>query len=155
MSDHLEHVTPAYVAPVRPRRSAPRSVTHSILTPSWAMVRPPRSTHVAMGHTMAARDGESPAAMDHGGMGHDMSDPAMAAAMERDMRNSFFVALLLTIPTVLYSPLGASSCPALAAGLRSRATGSCCSSTTPVVFWSRLDLHRRAPTTRCGGARST
>ena len=39
-------------------------------------------------------------------MGHDMSDPAMAAAMERDMRNRFFVALVLTIPTVLYSPLG-------------------------------------------------
>jgi Cu2+-exporting ATPase len=30
----------------------------------------------------------------------------MAATMERDMRNKFFVALLLTIPTVLYSPLG-------------------------------------------------
>src|ERR671927_1535656 len=46
---------------------------------------------------------------DHGDhMGHDMSDPAMAAAMERDMRNKFFVALLLTIPTVLYSPLGSS-----------------------------------------------
>ena len=41
-----------------------------------------------------------------GHMGHDMSDPGMAAAMERDMRNKFFVALLLTIPTVLYSPLG-------------------------------------------------
>ena len=39
-------------------------------------------------------------------MGHDMSDPGTAAAMERDMRNKFFVALLLTIPTVLYSPLG-------------------------------------------------
>jgi len=45
---------------------------------------------------------------DHMGdhMGHDMSDPGMAASMERDMRNRFFVALLLTIPTVLYSPLG-------------------------------------------------
>src|SRR5215217_5019139 len=42
----------------------------------------------------------------HADMGHDMSDPGMAAAMERDMRNKFFVALLLTIPTVLYSPLG-------------------------------------------------
>ena len=39
-------------------------------------------------------------------MGHDMSDPGMAKAMEHDMRNRFFVALLLTIPTVLYSPLG-------------------------------------------------
>ena len=44
---------------------------------------------------------------DHGDhMGHDMSDPGMAKAMERDMRNKFFVALLLTIPTVFYSPLG-------------------------------------------------
>ncbi|HET8626838.1 MAG TPA: HAD-IC family P-type ATPase [Thermomicrobiales bacterium] len=41
----------------------------------------------------------------HGGhdMGHDMSDPAMAAAMERDMRNRFVVALALMIPTVLFS----------------------------------------------------
>jgi P-type Cu2+ transporter len=41
----------------------------------------------------------------HGGMAHDMSDPIMAKAMERDMRNRFFVALLLTIPTLLFSPL--------------------------------------------------
>ncbi|HEX6657242.1 MAG TPA: heavy metal translocating P-type ATPase, partial [Ilumatobacter sp.] len=41
----------------------------------------------------------------HGGMSHDMSDPTMAAAMERDMRNRFFVALVLTIPVVLLSPL--------------------------------------------------
>jgi Cu2+-exporting ATPase len=46
----------------------------------------------------AAREG-------HGGMSHDMSDPTMAAAMERDMRNRFFVALALTIPVVLLSPL--------------------------------------------------
>jgi Cu2+-exporting ATPase len=41
----------------------------------------------------------------HGGMSHDMSDPTMAAAMERDMRNRFFVALALTIAVVLLSPL--------------------------------------------------
>lgn len=51
-----------------------------------------------MGHEMAG--------MDHAAMGHDMSDPGMAAAMERDMRTKFFIALLLTIPTVLYAPLG-------------------------------------------------
>jgi Cu2+-exporting ATPase len=45
-------------------------------------------------------------AMAHAGMDHDMSDPKMAKAMERDMRGRFFVALVLTIPTVLYSPLG-------------------------------------------------
>src|SRR5919202_351969 len=43
---------------------------------------------------------------DHGDhKDHDRSDPNMAATMERDMRNKFFVALLFTIPTVLYSPL--------------------------------------------------
>jgi P-type Cu2+ transporter len=40
----------------------------------------------------------------HAGMSHDMSDPTMAAAMERDMRNRFLVALALTIPVVLLSP---------------------------------------------------
>jgi Cu2+-exporting ATPase len=38
-------------------------------------------------------------------MAHDMSDPTMAQAMERDMRTRFFVALALTIPTVLVSPM--------------------------------------------------
>ena len=42
--------------------------------------------------------------------GHDhsamMADPSMAAAMERDMRNRFFVSLLLTIPIILLSMLG-------------------------------------------------
>ncbi|MEO9255722.1 MAG: ATPase P, partial [Tepidiformaceae bacterium] len=49
------------------------------------------------------------AAQSHGG-GHDhasmMSDPGMAAAMERDMRNRFLVSLVLTIPVILYSDLG-------------------------------------------------
>jgi Cu2+-exporting ATPase len=39
-------------------------------------------------------------------MDHDMSDPTMAAAMEHDMRNRFFVALVLTIPVIIFSPLG-------------------------------------------------
>src|SRR5437016_12007671 len=46
--------------------------------------------------------------VDHGMMGHDMRDPAMAQAMEADMRNRFFVSLVLTIPVILYSPLGTS-----------------------------------------------
>jgi Cu2+-exporting ATPase len=41
----------------------------------------------------------------HGGMSHDMSDPTMAAAMERDMRDRFFIALALTVPVVLLSPV--------------------------------------------------
>ena len=46
------------------------------------------------------------AGMDHGAMGHGMTAPGMAAAMERDMRDKFVLALALTIPAVLYSPLG-------------------------------------------------
>src|SRR5581483_2580851 len=45
------------------------------------------------------------AAMQHAGMEHDMSGPRMARAMEADMRDRFFVALVLTVPVVLYSPL--------------------------------------------------
>ena len=66
--------------------------------------------HAAMGHDMAGMDhaamGHDMAGMDHAAMGHDMSDPGMAAAMERDMRTKFFIALPLTILTVLYAPLG-------------------------------------------------
>ena len=60
------------------------------------------------GHSMSqgSQGAMDHSAMGHGGMDHDLSDPGMAAAMERDMRNKFFISLLLTIPTVLYSPLG-------------------------------------------------
>ncbi|HET6615113.1 MAG TPA: copper-translocating P-type ATPase, partial [Dehalococcoidia bacterium] len=54
----------------------------------------------------AAHEAGHAKAASHEGMDHDMSDPAVARAMERDMRNRFFVALLLTVATVLYSPLG-------------------------------------------------
>jgi Cu2+-exporting ATPase len=45
----------------------------------------------------------------HGGheaMGHDMSDPRMAASMEADMRRRFWLALALSIPVIAYSSLG-------------------------------------------------
>src|ERR671921_2538946 len=63
---------------------------------------------IAMGTKHDRMQYEMPAThADHGDHAdHDMSDPNMAATMERDMRNRFFVALLLTIPIVLYSPLG-------------------------------------------------
>jgi P-type Cu2+ transporter len=59
-------------------------------------------------HTQAHREHRDPAEDEHAGMGgldHNMSDPTMAEAMERDMRNRFFVALVLTTPIVLLSPL--------------------------------------------------
>src|SRR6266498_1133136 len=66
--------------------------------------------HAAMGHDMAGMNhaamAHDMAGMDHAAMSHDMSDPGMAAAMERDMRTKFFIALPLTILTVLYAPLG-------------------------------------------------
>jgi Cu2+-exporting ATPase len=59
-------------------------------------------------HTHAREEHLDPGEHDrggHGGLDHDTSDPTMAAAMERDMRNRFIVALVLTIPVVLLSPL--------------------------------------------------
>jgi len=60
-----------------------------------------------LAHTAASHEHREPAveAGGHDGMSHDMSDPAMAAAMERDMRRRFFVALALTIPVILFSPI--------------------------------------------------
>ncbi len=92
---------------------------------------------------------------DHGDHAdHDMSDPNMAATMERDMRNKFFVALLLTIPTVLYSPLGMSLL-----GLRLPDFGLgenviMLLLSTPVVFYSGW-IFISAPTTLSAAARST
>lgn len=56
----------------------------------------------------AARDGMAQGMAHGGGMAHDMSEPAMAAAMEADMRRRFWIALVLTIPIILYSSLGTS-----------------------------------------------
>ncbi len=63
-------------------------------------------------HTSVPHEHRDPGAdqhSGHGGMGHDMSDPTMAAAMERDMRNRFFIALAFTIPVILLSPLAVNS----------------------------------------------
>src|SRR6266496_623354 len=65
-------------------------------------------TYPAMEHPahIAAATKMDMGIVDHSMMGHDMSDPAMARTMEADMRNRFFVSLVLTIPVILYSPLG-------------------------------------------------
>lgn len=68
---------------------------------------PATGAHAHHAPNAAAAQSDPHAGMGHGDhMGHDMSEPGMAAAMERDMRAKFFIALLLTIPTVLYSPMG-------------------------------------------------
>lgn len=120
-----EHVTPAYVPPDAPEET--RAPMGHALDPHPELGPDEKQDH--SGHDMA--HGE----MQHGGMSHDMSDPAMAAAMERDMRNRFWIALLLTIPTVLYSPLGTNffnvnlPTPISAEWIMLLLS-------TPVVFWS-------------------
>ena len=64
-----------------------------------------------------------------------MSDPQMAQAMERDIRNRFFVALALTIPTILFSPMamqlfGIELVPMSVANWLALAFS------TPVVWWA-------------------
>ncbi len=51
-------------------------------------------------------EGHDMKAMSH--MDHEaaMTDPTMAKQMEADMRKRFWISLLLTIPIILYSPLG-------------------------------------------------
>ena len=60
------------------------------------------SSHESMHHAAS----KTAAQGGHEAMGHDMSDPRMAAAMEVDMRRRFFIALVLSIPVVAYSSLG-------------------------------------------------
>ena len=78
------------------------------MTPVTCCTRADRMQY-ELSHTAARHAHTEPADYPqggHGGMDHDMSDPTMAAAMERDMRNRFFVALALTIPVIVFSPLG-------------------------------------------------
>ena len=70
----------------------------------------------------------------HEGMAHNMSDPAMAANMEADIRTRFWVSLALSIIIVAFSPMSAMfgiRLP-LTAAVRSWALLGL---TTPVVFW--------------------
>src|SRR5258708_33080041 len=71
-----------------------------------ALVSQPAPPTVPPMEGMAHERAEAAPAHAMAGMEHDMSDPAMAKQMEADMRNRFFVSLVLTIPVVLYSPLG-------------------------------------------------
>jgi len=116
---HAGHTTPAYVTSLEPE------VAHD---PLGHALEPHPQPDTQLQH--AADDGHGA----HGGMAHDMSDPAMAAAMERDIRTRFFVALILTIPTVLYSPLGRQFL-GLTLPTPIPANWIMLLLTTPVVFW--------------------
>ncbi len=121
--DRMQYEMPAHAGhKATPAQPATRSV-HTAHAPAPPPPTLPQMDHSAhAGHAAAAATTSPP--MDHGatggahtagaagghdahsGMDHDMSDPGMAAAMERDMRNKFSLALALTIPTLLYAPLG-------------------------------------------------
>jgi len=60
------------------------------------------SSHESMHHAAS----KTAAHGGHEAMGHDMSDPRMAAAMEADMRWRFWIALVFSLPVVAYSSLG-------------------------------------------------
>jgi cation transport ATPase len=101
-------VTPAYV-PADGEREVRAPIGHS-LDPHPELAHGDHAnqaaSHEAMQHGQMKHGTSKHGGGHHGGMAHDMSDPAMAATMELDMRHRFWIALLLTIPTVLYSPLG-------------------------------------------------
>ena len=96
------------------RMLAQAAVSSSATQAPDTLVSAPPPAHDHIHHHSVAHDGEPAVAMaghatPHGAghaMGHDMSDPAMARAMEADMRRRFWVALVFTIPIVLYSSLG-------------------------------------------------
>ncbi|MGO8947286.1 MAG: hypothetical protein ACLQUY_06415 [Ktedonobacterales bacterium] len=112
--------------------------------------------HATAGHEMGAHEqpataerGEESATREHalyrGGMAHDMSDPAMAEAMEADMRTRFFVALVLTVPIVLYSSLGTSLLHLhLPTPFSIPANWLLLVLTTPVVWWCGWIFHSGA-----------
>jgi P-type Cu2+ transporter len=90
-----------------PALSAQLSTLYATMPQAGSM---PAMEHTDGHHpTLVEEPTAAPTARPMEGMGHmehDMSNPAMARAMEADMRNRFFVSLILTIPVVLYSPLG-------------------------------------------------
>jgi Cu2+-exporting ATPase len=86
-------------------------------------------------HTAADHEHQAPGEHGHG-MDHDMSDPTMAAAMERHMRDRFFVALLLTIPVVLLSPLAVNTFDLELLGSQTARNVAMLVLSTPVVWYA-------------------
>src|SRR5438105_14891932 len=68
------------------------------------------------------------------GRSHDMSDPAMAASMESDIRTRFWFALALSTLVVLISPMGEMIGIHLPLNAATR-SWTLLALTTPVVFW--------------------
>ncbi len=106
---------------------------------SWtSVIAEGREPRKKMGDHEHGHPGSAPRHGNHSGhgagMSHDMSDPAMAASMEAEIRTRFWVALTLSALVVLISPMGEMigiHLP-LSAAVRS---WTLLALTTPIVFW--------------------
>lgn len=82
--------------------------------------------HAHQGHDMQK--------MNHADHEAAMTDPAMAKAMEADMRRRFWMAFVLSVPVFLYSPVGESLLGPLPAPIPT--SWLLFILTTPIVFWA-------------------
>lgn len=111
-SNHTSHET-TYTCPMHPEviRNAPGTCPKCGMTLVKVKTKPDHGTHA--GHMMGDRSKMSfwenfkmsmsmTMGMDHTGL----AGREMARLMELDIRNKFFFALILTVPIILYSPLG-------------------------------------------------
>jgi Cu2+-exporting ATPase len=89
-------------------------------------------------HTEAAHEHEAPAPAsgEHAGLSHEASDPTMARAMERDMRRRFVVALVLTIPVILLSPVAVNTFGLELVGSETARNVTMLALSTPVVWYA-------------------
>ena len=91
--------------------------------------------HASMAeHSMSHTHGEMSHEKHAAGMAHDMSDPEMAADMETDIRNRFWISLALSVAIDLLSPMGAMVGIHLPLSVAVR-SWTLLALTTPVVFW--------------------
>jgi P-type Cu2+ transporter len=102
------------------------------------MTTPAPATHGAGHDSAPSQSHEAPAHVGHSGHGagmpHNMSDPAMAASMEADIRTRFWVALALSALVVLISPMAEMIGIHLPLSTTVR-SWTLLVLTTPIVFW--------------------
>jgi P-type Cu2+ transporter len=116
----------------------PASAPHPARSEALPKTTPADAPHDA-GHEPPP--GQSSAARVHGGhsghvpgKSHDMSDPAIAASMESEIRTRFWVALALAVPVVLISPMREMIGIRLPLSTAVR-SWTLLVLTTPIVFW--------------------
>ena len=94
----------------------------------------PDDPHGMSMHTHERNRGAARGTRPSESMAHDMSDPAMAASMEADIRKRFWVAFVLSIAIVALSPMAAMFGIHIPLAPPTR-SWTLFTLTTPVVFW--------------------